>query len=451
MSIDPTQLLQTLVEQFDLEELRTLCFDLGIDFDNLRGESKAGKARELVLYTKRRQQLDHLVARVQELRPDVPQVHPAPSRKDTAPGTAQALHIETGGGAVILGDVTTGGGDFVGRDRLSGVGQPGQGVHGPQPDVTGEVSSPRQARQRRERQIASLHTQLEAARDNLLLIHERKSQYVMETDIPLDLIRRERQLEGQIADLEAQLSALDLPESSELSGRFQEVNPFGDTGRITDAAHFFDREELLRQVFEELGKGANVSLVGQSQVGKSSLLSMVCALGPERMETEPEAFAYLSLEWVDDEDDFYEALCDALGIENCRGYKLTRALRGKRYVLCLDEIEKMTWDGFTMQVRSRLRGLADGPSAPLRLVIASRSSLSSLFPDSAELTSPLAGICHRIDVGPFPPDVARAFLAQRLQGTGVAFTESEITALLADTGGHPAKLQRAAADLFRSK
>ena len=228
-------------------------------------------------------------------------------------------------------------------------------------------------------------------------------------------------------------------------------NPFGDTGRITDPGRFFSREELLRQVFEELGKGVNLSLVGESQIGKSSLLSMVCTLGPKRMDQPPEMFAYLSLEWVDDEDDFYEALCDALGIETCRGYQLTRALRDKRYVLCLDEIEKMTWDGFTVRVRSQLRGLADGPAAPLKLVIASRSPLAHLFPDSPELDSPLAGICRPLDVGPFPPDVARAFLTHRLHGTGVTFTKSEINALLAETGGHPAKLQRAAADLYRRK
>lgn len=227
-------------------------------------------------------------------------------------------------------------------------------------------------------------------------------------------------------------------------------NPFGDMGRITDPDRFFGREELLRQIFEELGKGVNLSLVGESQVGKSSLLSMVCALGPERMDLSPETFAYVSLEWVDDEDDFYEALCDALHIiEPCRGFKLTRALRDKRYMLCLDEIEKMTWDGFTVRVRSQLRGLADGPAAPLKLIIASRSPLAHLFPDSLELDSPLAGICHQLDVGPFSPDVARAFLAHRLCDTGVTFTEGEISVLLAETGGHPARLQRAAADLYR--
>jgi len=317
----------------------------------------------------------------------------------------------------------------------------------------------------RKTMLESLRRQLAEARENLLLIQERKTEFVEETRIPLDLIKDERrtekrieELEQQIADLETQLSAMgsstraDSPAKVQHSSqRLDAPNPFGDTGRITDPDRFFGREELLRQIFEELNKGVNVSLVGESQVGKSSLLSMVCALGPERMGEPPETFAYLSLEWVDDEDDFYVALCDALSIETCRGFKLTRALRDKRHVLCLDEMEKMTWDGFTVRVRSQLRGLADGLAAPLRLVIASRSPLARLFPDSPELDSPLAGICRPLDVRSFSPNVARVFLTRRLRETGVTFTESEIAALLAKTGGHPAKLQRAAADLYNEK
>lgn len=226
-------------------------------------------------------------------------------------------------------------------------------------------------------------------------------------------------------------------------------NPFGSVGRIEDPGQFFDREELLRRIFEELDKGSNLSLVGKSQIGKSSLLWMIRTLGPERMQQPPDVFAYMSMEWVEDEDDFYETLCEELQVECCRGGKLRRALRGKRYALCLDEFEKMSWDGFTERVRSHLRGLADGKSAPLRLVIASRSPLDHLFPDSPELTSPLAGICQKIDVAPFSPEVARNFLLWRLEGTGVTFSGDQISRLIADTDGHPAKLQREAAKLYR--
>jgi hypothetical protein len=225
-------------------------------------------------------------------------------------------------------------------------------------------------------------------------------------------------------------------------------NPFGERGRITDPARFFGRNELLRQIFEELNKGINLSLVGESQIGKSSILSMICVLGPERMTNPPEKIAYLNLEWVDDENDFYEALCDSLEVETCRGFKLTRALQGKRYLLCLDEIEKMAWDGFTLKVRSHLRGLADGQDSPFSLVIASRSPLAYLFPDSPELNSPLAGICQPLRVEPFSPDVARVFLLHRLQNTGVVFSESQIDKLIVESQGNPGRLQQAAATLY---
>jgi hypothetical protein len=71
------------------------------------------------------------------------------------------------------------------------------------------VSGSRRAEDRREHQRTSLYTQLEAARENLPLIRERKSQYVMETDVPLELIKREHQLEQQITELEAKLAPVD--------------------------------------------------------------------------------------------------------------------------------------------------------------------------------------------------------------------------------------------------
>lgn len=229
------------------------------------------------------------------------------------------------------------------------------------------------------------------------------------------------------------------------------ANPFGDRGAITDPQRFYDREELLRRIFEELEKGSSVSLVGDSEIGKSSLLHVVCQLGPTRIKRVVDGFVYLSLECLDDENEFYEALCSHLGIETCRGLKLKRALTGKQYILCLDEAEKMAWEqyGFTRKVRSHLRGLADGNSEPLTLVIASRSPLNQLFPDSPDLDSPLANICHQFDVKPFTRKEALGFLDKRLLDTGVTFTPSMVDALLEEVGGHPGKLQRAAADLYR--
>ena len=51
---------QRILDRFDLEEFRTLCFKLGIEYDDLRGEGRPGKARELIKLMQRRGQLDRL-------------------------------------------------------------------------------------------------------------------------------------------------------------------------------------------------------------------------------------------------------------------------------------------------------------------------------------------------------------------------------------------------------
>ena len=120
MSHDTTAIRQRLEGEFDLEELRTLCMDLGVDFDSLRGEGKAAKARELVLYMQRRGRLDALVAAVQAAR----DAGPAGTTGGPTPAPGGQTVINTGGGAYIGGNVTIQGGDFVGRDKIErGVGE----------------------------------------------------------------------------------------------------------------------------------------------------------------------------------------------------------------------------------------------------------------------------------------------------------------------------------------
>lgn len=231
-------------------------------------------------------------------------------------------------------------------------------------------------------------------------------------------------------------------------------SPFGDTGRITDPDRFYGRQEILDRIFEELGRGVNVALVGESGTGKSSILSMVCRLGPERLDLPSEVFIYLSLEWVYNEDDFYEALCDSMGIVPAvRGYKLSRILQGKRYILCLDEVGEMAGEDqrSTVRVLGQMRGLADGADAPLTLVTASRQPLTKIFAGIPEFTSPLANIFREVRLDVFSEKAARAFIKERLQNTDVIFTEQEITQLIEESEGHPAQLQSAAADLYRQK
>jgi hypothetical protein len=228
-------------------------------------------------------------------------------------------------------------------------------------------------------------------------------------------------------------------------------NPFGRRGRIDNPAEFFGREELLRRIFEELGKGSNLSLIGEREIGKSSLLCMIAHLAHQRLNPPPDAVLDINMQSIHDEDDFFEELCTLVGIDTCRGGRLKRQLklRNKRYVLCLDEIEKMKRNTFTADARDELRGLADGANAPFTLVVASHRPLNELFADSHDGTSPLYNICHPFNVPPFSRDEARAFIAARLQGTGVRFSQDELADLLEQSQHHPARLQQAAADLYR--
>jgi hypothetical protein len=66
-----TELRQLLTERVDIEELRTLIFDLEVDYDNLRGEGKAGKVRELIRYLKVRDRIPELIEVARQNCPDV--------------------------------------------------------------------------------------------------------------------------------------------------------------------------------------------------------------------------------------------------------------------------------------------------------------------------------------------------------------------------------------------
>ncbi len=65
------KLRRILETRFDEGELRALCFDLDVDYENLPGEGKANKARELVSFLERRDRVPELVRIGNQMRPDV--------------------------------------------------------------------------------------------------------------------------------------------------------------------------------------------------------------------------------------------------------------------------------------------------------------------------------------------------------------------------------------------
>jgi len=250
-----------------------------------------------------------------------------------------------------------------------------------------------------------------------------------------------------------QASCLSHPDSPSISCENIFTNPFVPlTGVVDDPELFFDRQSEAREIFALLNSGSSVALIGERAIGKSSLLKAICREAPTKLYS-PRQPIYLNLQELENEDEFYTALCEEVGIPKCRGYSLKKELRKQKHrlLLAIDEAEKMTWDGFTHEVRTQLRGFAEGMNAPLRLILAARDPLDSLFPDSHTLgmTSPFAGIFHQVDLGSWDEATIRAFIASRLQFSRlkplpqpVIFTEEEVLHLITASGGHPQKLMQ---------
>lgn len=71
VALDKATLLDRLRERLDLEGVRTLAFEAGIDYDELAGETKTAKLREMLLYVERQEQLPRLVELLRQRHPDV--------------------------------------------------------------------------------------------------------------------------------------------------------------------------------------------------------------------------------------------------------------------------------------------------------------------------------------------------------------------------------------------
>ncbi|WP_420641446.1 hypothetical protein [Candidatus Leptofilum sp.] len=61
-------LQQNIVASFNLDEIRTICLDISINYDELRGDTLSARAVSLVAYCQRRQLLTTLITRCAELR-----------------------------------------------------------------------------------------------------------------------------------------------------------------------------------------------------------------------------------------------------------------------------------------------------------------------------------------------------------------------------------------------
>lgn len=102
------RLLQTTLNE---GELRTLCFDLGVDYESLPGVSKADKARELISFVERRGHLDLLVVVLQQWRPetfsDLKMTQATPETSLTIKGAGKFIIHNFGPGSAVRENAET--------------------------------------------------------------------------------------------------------------------------------------------------------------------------------------------------------------------------------------------------------------------------------------------------------------------------------------------------------
>ena len=82
------KLLEIIITHFGLDDLRTICFNLNMDLDDLPGEGKTGKARELIFTMSRQPEgLKTLVEELRRVRQNIPWAGVM------APDGKKALHL----------------------------------------------------------------------------------------------------------------------------------------------------------------------------------------------------------------------------------------------------------------------------------------------------------------------------------------------------------------------
>lgn len=118
-----------LSQYFNGEEIETLAFVLGVDYDSLRGGTKPTKINSLIADLARRGRLQELIVRARAERgniawPDIPAGFELPQGAAGSESDGATIYqigsLNTSGGAFIGGGVTAGGNVDAGLKRVAG-------------------------------------------------------------------------------------------------------------------------------------------------------------------------------------------------------------------------------------------------------------------------------------------------------------------------------------------
>jgi hypothetical protein len=127
--------------------------------------------------------------------------------------------------------------------------------------------------------LERLQRELAEKEKNLRLIQERVNQFVLPTDVPLDLVKASRELEQQISKLKVSISQSETAEHEDKLFTDQEsnvANPF-EYGLPVPPERFYGRNQQRADIKNSIGgiSAQCISIIGLRRNGKTSLLRYV--------------------------------------------------------------------------------------------------------------------------------------------------------------------------------
>jgi len=287
--------------------------------------------------------------------------------------------------------------------------------------------------------------------------------------------RQYARYEGQLVD-----EPLESDRDQEEDGFMPELNPFIYPGPV-GLGSFSNREEEILSLLSRIATGQNTALVGEPNIGKSSLLQhlLECEDCHERLGRGAARTVFVFqdchlLPQAYTPADFWqqvlvhvreacndEPVREVLDWADTRGefgnYALERVFRvvGRhqwRVALLVDEFDSLLHhpNFNTAEFFGALRSLATRFSS-LAVVTASRMSITEMNRQSEDLNpfgSPFFNGFIEINLHPFSDRAIDALLDGALEGTGLAFDRRDRDFVRAMAGGHPFLLQAAAGALY---
>lgn len=249
------------------------------------------------------------------------------------------------------------------------------------------------------------------------------------------------------------------------------INPFEYGKPISDPARFFGRQGELARLQDGCHQMRSISIVGERQVGKSSLLRLftIPAILKKFGFGEEFIFCFNDLQGFEDitPEQFWRWVLTELSnkflkedqqakikttiekklFDNISLRRLFETLTSKRIIFLFDEFETILQNpAFTKSFYGHLRYLSQ--NCPVAFITATRRELVYHCLDDDTKTSPFFNVFDNLVVKPFSETECRDLISTYLDNSGLYFSESETAKLIELSGGYAAFFQVACFALF---